>query len=98
MISLRPSDVLTKIKFARETSLSIPDAEKILIELYKEGALKLFIRIPCKNDESHYLFLNSLEDYYSVDSNMKCTDCELGFEWKKAMVGFKRGELNDKIS
>lgn len=92
LLSLRPSDVLTKTKFARVTSMQIDFAEKILIELFKEKKLRLIIRVDCLNEEyRHPIWFNSLEEYYKANTNKNCDQCGSQFDWKNAKVGFKRG-------
>lgn len=99
LLSLRPSDVLTKTKFARTISLQIDFAEEILIELFKEKKLRLIIRVDCLNEEySHSIWFDSLEDYYKADPNLYCDQCASQFNWKNAKVGFKRGiYTNDQL-
>jgi hypothetical protein len=92
LLSLRPSDILTKNKLARATSIQIEIAEKILIELFKEKKLQLKIRVDCLNDDyPHSKWFNSLDDYYKTDQNLQCLDCGASYDWKNAKVGFKRG-------
>lgn len=92
LLSLRPSDVLTKTKFARAISLQIDFAEEILIELFKENKLRLIIRVDCLSEEySHPIWFDSLEEYYKADSNHFCDQCGSRYNWKNAKVGFKRG-------
>lgn len=91
LLQLRPSDVLTKNIIARTTSLDVNKAEDILIELFKEKKLQIIIRIECINDEPHFIWLNSLEEYYGFNSDSTCPECGLPYDLKNAKVGFKRG-------
>ncbi|MEH7312285.1 hypothetical protein V7115_14715 [Priestia megaterium] len=92
LLSLRPSDVLTKNQLARTAQIQVDFAESILIDLFKEKLLRLIIRVDCYNDDqSHSLWFNSLEEYYKASRKKNCESCGANFDWKNAKVGFKRG-------
>lgn len=92
LLSLRPNDILTKNKLARVATLDLDSAEKILIELYKEKYLQIVIRVNCNGEEyEHFVWFNSLKDYYSAPKDFICNECGSSYDWKNAKVGFKRG-------
>jgi len=92
LLDLRPTDVLTKDKLARKTNLHPDLAETILIDLFKDKVLQLYIRVYCNNEDyAHFVWFNSLNEYYNADEYFQCPECGSSLNWKNARVGFKRG-------
>ncbi len=92
LLSLRPSDVLTTNKLARDIDLTLELAESLLADLVNEGMLNVILVASCINEDySHSQMFFSFEEFYSAKSNMKCPDCGESMDFKNVKIGFRRG-------
>lgn len=90
LLSLRPSDVITKTKLATGSQLDVKSAEQVLIELVNEGILQMIFAVNCSNeDEQHVLLFENVESLYQ-SQNKHCPYCESLMDFKNVRVGFKR--------
>lgn len=90
LLSLRPSDVITKTKLATESHLDVKSAEQILIELVNEGILEMIFAVNCKNEEEqHVVLYDNVESLYQ-SQNKHCQYCDSSMDFKNVRVGFKR--------
>lgn len=94
LLSLRPSDILTTNKLARNVKLDFDFAQSLLASLVNEGILSVVIAVGCENEDySHSYFFYSFEEYYNADTNLKCPECGEPIDFKHAKIGFKRGNF-----
>lgn len=93
LLSLRPSDILTKNKLARSAHVNVDFAETLLVDLFKDKYLQMIIRVDCNDDEFvHSIFFNNLHEFYAAaENNSYCDQCGAPLDWKNAKVGFKKG-------
>ena len=91
LLSLRPSDIITSYRLARNVSIEYSLAQDLLVDLVNEGILSVVIVVGCVNDEySHSQFFYSFDDYYAANGRM-CKECEQPLDFNKAKIGFRRG-------
>jgi len=88
LLSLRPSDVITKSRLAKGAKMDAKSAEDILIELVSEGILNMIVAVECEDEESHIHLYDSLEEY--AKAPQECSECGARMDFSNAKVGFKR--------
>ncbi len=90
LLSLRPSDVITKTKLSIGSQLDVQSAEQVLIELVNEGILQMIFAVGCTNDEEqHVTFFEDAESFYKSQKD-HCVYCDSKLDYKNVRVGFKR--------
>lgn len=91
---LRPNDVLTKVRFAREINLTEELALEILVSLVNCGVLSVVIVVPCLNEEgAHSTWFYSFDEYYQASRDLSCKYCDELLDFQKAKVAFRKGEI-----